>query len=33
MTGLMIRAKRCDEFDKLAIIEKFWEWLNHGLRD
>ena len=28
MTGLMIRAERLNEFDRLAISEEFREWLN-----
>ncbi|WP_036904950.1 hypothetical protein [Prochlorococcus marinus] len=32
MTGLMIRAERLNEFDKLAISEEFREWLNEGVR-
>ena len=32
MTGLMIRAERLNEFDQLAIIEEFREWLNEGVR-
>ncbi len=32
MTGLLIRAERLNEFDKLAISEEFREWLNDGVR-
>lgn len=32
MTGLMIRIERLNEFDQVAIIEEFREWLNDGVR-
>ena len=32
MTGLLIRAERLNEFDKLAISEEFREWLIDGVR-